>query len=437
MILPLLRRVLIISPYFPPSNAADMQRVRMSLPYFKQFGWEPSVVTVDARFSEMVKDDLLKESIPVDCKVYEISALPKKYTAKFGFGSLAFRAMWQYRQGVARILAKEKFDLVYFSTTQFPVCVLGPYWKRKFKIPYVIDMQDPWYSNFYDNKSEKPPKYGLVYRLHKIMEAKAMKQVDGLISVSKYYIDDLKNRYSTLNDTPSAVITFGAFADDLKIALKNKSKCVPLLQASFVNVVYIGRGGADMHKAIAPVFETLKKGLADQPQLFGRLKFWFIGTSYAPSGQAVPTIAPLAAQYGVEDYVIEITDRISYYHSLLTMQQADALFIPGSEDPKYTASKIYPCLLTKRPLLAIFNEKSSAVAVLNECAENAAVLTFPEGKIDLTGALYPLFENWANGNLSKVELTKGFEQYSAETLTGEQTTLFNKAIDHFQQEAIL
>lgn len=413
-----------------------MQRVRISLPYFKQFGWEPSVVTVEARFSEMVKDDLLTESIPADCKVYKISALPKKYTAKLGFGSLAFRAIWQYRQSVGRILAKEKFDLIYFSTTQFPVCVLGPYWKRKFNVPYVIDMQDPWYSNFYDDKKEKPPKHGLVYRLHKFMEARTMNQVDGLISVSKYYVDNLQARYSTLKDIPSAVITFGAFADDLKIALKNRDKFAHLLQPGFVNVVSIGRGGADMHKAIAPVFETLKKGLEDQPELFGRLKFWFIGTSYAPASQAVASIAPLAVQYGVEGHVVEMTDRISYYHALLTILQAHALFIPGSEDPQYTASKIYPCLLTKQPLLAIFNEKSSAVKILNECTKNAAILTFPDGAINLTNALYPLFTNWANGNLAETELTANFEQYSAETLTGEQTVLFEKALEHFQQEVV-
>ena len=33
-----MKRLLIISPNFPPLNAADMQRVRMSLPYFKDFG---------------------------------------------------------------------------------------------------------------------------------------------------------------------------------------------------------------------------------------------------------------------------------------------------------------------------------------------------------------------------------------------------------------
>ena len=59
-----LKRVLIISPYFPPSNAADMQRIRMSLPYFGNYGWEAEVVTVDPKFSDMVKDDLLLESVP-------------------------------------------------------------------------------------------------------------------------------------------------------------------------------------------------------------------------------------------------------------------------------------------------------------------------------------------------------------------------------------
>jgi hypothetical protein len=63
-----LKRVLIISPYFPPSNAADMQRVRMSLPYFAEFGWQAEVVTVDERYSDLVKDELLTQSLPAGLK---------------------------------------------------------------------------------------------------------------------------------------------------------------------------------------------------------------------------------------------------------------------------------------------------------------------------------------------------------------------------------
>ncbi|RZL26907.1 MAG: hypothetical protein EOO96_22520, partial [Pedobacter sp.] len=59
-------KVLIISPYFPPTNAADSHRIRMSLPHFKKFGWDVEVVTVNERYSDLIKDDLLEQSIPKD-----------------------------------------------------------------------------------------------------------------------------------------------------------------------------------------------------------------------------------------------------------------------------------------------------------------------------------------------------------------------------------
>jgi hypothetical protein len=147
-----LKSVLLISPYFPPSNAADMQRVRTSLPYFNEFGWDATIVAVDEKYADVVKDDLLVQSLPADIKIHKVNALGKKLTSKFGLGSLALRSLWYYRQTVNEILKKEKFDLVYFSTTQFPVCILGAYWKKRFGVPYVIDMQDPWHSEYYQDK---------------------------------------------------------------------------------------------------------------------------------------------------------------------------------------------------------------------------------------------------------------------------------------------
>jgi len=411
-----------------------MQRIRTSLPYFKEFGWDATVVTVDEKYSEMVKDDLLLQSVPEYTKIYKIKALNKKLTSKFGLGTLSLRALWYYRQKVNAILKKEKYDLIYFSTTQFPVCILGAYWKKRFGVPYVIDMQDPWHSNYYKDKpkEQQPAKYWFSYRLHKYLEPIAMKQVDGLISVSENYIDDLKSRYQNLKQVPSATITFGAFSPDLKIAADNKKKFKSLLQSGFINVVYIGRGGMDMHKAIIPVFEALKKGLTDQPQLFNKLKLYFIGTSYAPAEKAIPTILPLAKKYEVDNIVIEVTGRISYYHTLVTLQEADALFIPGSDDPKYTASKIYPYLLTNKPLLTIFNKDSSAVKVINECTKNVMSLTFSNDSTNLTDSLYKIFADWSNGLFKSIALSENFESYNSKNLTGKQTELFIKAIKHFE-----
>lgn len=424
-----LKRVLIISPHFPPLNAADMQRVRMSLPYFRQFGWDAEIVTVDPSRSEIVKDDLLLKSLPPGVKIHTVTAFSKKWTSGFGLGSLALRSLWFYRQGVNRLLKEQQFDLIYFSTTGFPVCILGAYWKRRFGIPYVIDMQDPWHSEYYRNKprDQQPPKYWFSYRMHKYLEPKAMKQVDGLISVSQNYIDDLKARYPVIKDIPAATITFGAFAPDLEIAEDNRDQFKNLLDTTCTNLVYIGRGGTDMHHAVSVVFKALKDGLDNEPEIFNKLKIYFIGTSYAPNGQGRLTISPLAGQFGVGSNVVEITDRISYYHTLATLQQADALFIPGSDDPKYTASKIYPYLLTQKPLLAVFNSKSSAMGILQEYGVKN-IYSYDRENSSHAG-VYTFLKQAVEGNITPDEYRpEAVQKYSAKNMAYNQAQLFDKVL---------
>jgi hypothetical protein len=422
------KKLLIISPYFPPVNAADMQRVRMSLPYFAACGWDVEVVTIDEQYADLAKDGLLLQSVSPDLKIHKVKALSKTLTSKIGLGSIAIRSLWYYCKTVNRLLKDNKFDLIYFSTTQFPVCILGAYWKKRFGIPYVIDMQDPWHSDYYINKpkSEQPLKYWFAYRLNKSLEPIAIKNADGLISVSAAYIDELKSRYPVIQNIPAATITFGAFEPDLQIAKDNQKLFTSLLNDGSVNVVYIGRGGKDMHKAISPVFEALKTGLNINKELFNKIKLYFIGTSYAPAGQGIATILPLAKQYGIEEHVVEITDRISYYQTLLTLQQANALFIPGSDDPKYTASKIFPYLLTRNPVLAIFNAASSAIPIMQQYGVEH-VYNYDNIPPE---SLPAFFEQLIQGDLKPVEYnTDAVKKYSASEMTLAQCRLFDKIID--------
>lgn len=402
-----------------------MQRIRMSLPYFEKFGWNAEVVTVHQKHSDMMKDELLMQSIPVNIKIHYVGAFDRKWTSKLGLGSLALRSIHSYFHNVNQILKNQKFDLIYFSTTQFPVCILGAYWKRRFKIPYVIDMQDPWHSDYYQDKpkAQQPPKYWFSYRLNKYLEPIAMRHVDGLISVSGDYLKTLKARYPQISNIPSAVITFGAFKKDFEIAKNNQHLFNSPLRHNKINIVYIGRGGNDMHQAIAPVFETLRKGLDGSPELFKKLHFYFIGTSYAPAGRGEPTIWPMAKRHGVQDQVTEITDRISYYQTLYTLQQADALFIPGSDDPKYSASKIYPYLLTQKPLLAIFHQESNVVDIINKCVVGATLIKFSDEHINRK--LYQNLTAWANEMLPPIKHTAHIDVYNAENMTLKQTEVFN------------
>jgi len=414
----------------PPLNAADMQRVRMSLPYFKQFGWDAEVVTIDPAFSGIVRDELLVQSVPADVKIHTIKALDKSWTSKVGLGSLGLRSLLFYRKRVNQLLKENHFDLIYFSTTEFAVCTLGVYWKKRFGVPYVIDMQDPWHSDYYQDKpkDQRPRKYWFSYRLNKYMEPIAMKNVDGLISVSEDYINDLKTRYPEIKDIPAATITFGAFAPDLQIAANNSKQFTSLLNRQFTNIVYIGRGGNDMRQSIAPLFKALKDGLDKEPEIFSKIKIHFIGTSYAPKGQSKPTIMPLAEEIAVANNVVEITDRISYYHTLTTLQQADALFIPGSDDPKYTASKIFPYLLAQKPLLAIFNAQSSAIGIL---AEYGAKYVYSYDATDgIEARVYDFLKEVISGNKKEYQYNPdAIKKYSAENMANKQSELFNKVLD--------
>jgi hypothetical protein len=406
-----------------------MQRVRMSLPYFEANGWQAEVVAVDPAYTDLPQDKLLTESIPAGTKIHLIKSLGKKWTSKLGFGSISYRSWWFFRQKVNQLLKKGKFDLVYFSTTQFQVCTLGAYWKKRFKVPYVIDMQDPWHSEYYRDKpkEQQPPKYWLSYRLNKFLEPKAMNEVGGLISVSNNYIEILKDRYPRLKNIPAETITFGAFEPDMKIAADHADEFTSLLDPSFKNIVYIGRGGMDMYNAIIPAFEALKLGLAAEPDVYEQLKLYFIGTSYAPNGQGSATILPLAKEREIENHVVEITDRIGYYHTLQTLQQADGLFIPGSDDPQYTASKIFPYLLTHKPLMAVFNAKSSAIAILKEFGLNDAY-SYDETP-GLLLKIDSFFRLILNGGADLPEYNvNAVQKYSAQMMTKRQCDLFNKVI---------
>jgi hypothetical protein len=399
----------------------------MSLPYFKRFGWEAEVIAVDSKYTDLPKDELLAESIPSDIKIHYVKAFNKGWTSKIGFGSISYRSWWFFRKKVNKLLIEKKYDLIYFSTTQFQICTLGGYWKKRFKIPYIIDMQDPWHSEYYQGKpkQQQPPKYWLSYRLNKFLEPIAMEHVDGLISVSESYIETLKSRYPRIKQIPAATITFGAFEPDLEIAAQNKNRFERLLKPGFKNIAYIGRGGMDMYNAIKPVFEVVKNGLLSEPEIFNKLKFYFIGTSYAPEGQGALTILPLAKQYGLEESVIEITGRIGYYHTLITLQQADALFVPGSDDPNYTASKIYPYLLTRKPLLAIFNSQSSALNILQEHGLKQSYSFDHTNDIHLKINFF--LKQVVDGDTDAIQYNPlAIEKYSAKTMTERQCDLFNE-----------
>jgi hypothetical protein len=303
--------------------------------------------------------------------VHRVVALGLDWGRVPGLGTLTFRALGVLRRMGDVLLKTGRFDLVYFSTTQFGVHTLGPRWQRRFGVPFAMDYQDPWVNDYYQKHPQITPpggrlKYAVVDRLNRWMEPRVLRHCAGVTCVSADYPRQLRNRCDFLpSDWPVEVIPFPGDARDLLRVEADGTQ-----QSEFApgdgncHWVYVGAAGPMMVLAVRGIFGALQEHERSHSGFLKDLRLHFIGTSYAAAGSGRKTVEPLAAEYGLAAVVEEHPDRIPYSQALRCLLDADALIVPGSDDPGYTASKIYPYLLAGKPLLAVFHEQSSVVPLI-------------------------------------------------------------------------
>ena len=431
------QRVLIVSPHFPPVNAPDHQRVRMSLPYLADFGWEAHVLAVAPEFVETGRDPDLLRTIPDYTRITRVSAVPAKFTRPIGLGSLALRAFLALHRSGTRLLQRQHFDLVYFSTTMFVSMALGPLWKRRFGVPYVLDMQDPWLSDYYHTTGVSPPggwfKHGFAQWQARCLEPCTMRRATHIISVSPAYPAMLQSRYPDLRSDRFSILPFGASELDMQtVSRESIRQSVFSPDDGFIHWTYLGRGGADMAKGLRGLFLALRSLRETHPRA-ERLKLHFVGTSYAPEGKAEKTVEPLARELGVADLVSEQTARIPYLQGLALLRDSAAVLVVGSDDPMYSASKVYPCILSQRPLFAVLHETSLAGEVIRRCQAGEVVgFRSAEGSEELAKRIYPVLSRLLDlppGTASHLDWS-AFAPYTAKEMTRQQCAVFSRVASH-------
>ncbi len=425
-----MKRVLIISPHFPPVNAPDLHRVRLALPYLRGLGWEPTVLAVAPETIEgAILETSLEQTYPASIRVVRVRGVSARYTRPFGFGSLWWRVGHALRRAGDRLLAAERFDLVFFSTTQFPAFALGPRWLARFGVPYVLDYQDPWLNDHYAKTGARPPGGHLRFLVAQLNarrnERRAVLGASALITVSPTYGPQLRERYPALCAKPIHHLPFGAAAEDLAFA-RTRTPAAPLVCAEpgICNVVYAGRCVPGMAPALTLLFQALRVHLAKPGA--ARFHFHFIGTNYASEAQARPMVLPLADREGVASCVSEHTQRVPYFDALHYLATTDAILVLGSDDPGYNASKLYPCLLAARPLLCIAHPLSP---IFHTASQYTPDSTFAAP--DETGAeLKRLATSWLGGvgcsRLPDIN-SQSLVSHSAEVMTRRLVEIFDHA----------
>ncbi|MEO6876118.1 MAG: glycosyltransferase, partial [Opitutaceae bacterium] len=333
-----------------------------------------------------------------------------------------------------RLLRDGRFDLVYFSTTQFIVTALGRRWLNRYGVPFVVDIQDPWRTDYYERSGAPPPPGGWKYRFARRqaaqLEERSWRDAAGFVSVSEDYLTQLRARYAWAGTTPSAVIPFGAPETDLAF-VRHHVEIVPAFvrEPGAVHLVSVGAVGPIMRTALELLFAGVRNLRTLDPTAAARLRLHFVGTSYASRERAESSVLPVAQACGVADCVREEPGRVGYFTAIQTLLAADAVLIPGSNDAAYNPSKIATCFLAEKPTLALTPAGSALEHAVRELSF-ATVVTWPapDGVSRVTDFLRAMLDPAAPTPAPNRNLALFNSRHTARARTQQQCALFDRAM---------
>lgn len=423
-----MRRVLMISPHFPPDTSAGAHRVRLLAPHLSAFGWEPTVVTVREDGYEGRLDPELASLVPASLRVLRAPAWSVGVTRLLGVGDLGLRALCGLKQTCAALLRRERFDALFITIYPTYPALLGPWLKRRYHLPFVLDYQDPWVGAWGlevgGGPNGRPDLKSRVSRLLAAqLEPRVVRAADGLTAVSARTYEDVLARVTGAHPRACAAIPLGFEERDLE-ALRRRPRATPYFDAGdgLIHVCYVGTilpAGLDVLRAVMAGLARLN---ARAHPLFGRLRLHFLGTSNQRQPNQAHRVLPLARTFGVADIVTEEPTRLDYLDALNVQVQASALLLMGSSEAHYTPSKVFPALLSGRPIVALYHAASNVVPLLSQ-HRGATTITF-ERPGDLEAVerqVADAFERLAQGITERAEERHGdarLEPWSAATLAG-------------------
>jgi glycosyltransferase involved in cell wall biosynthesis len=358
------RTVVIVSPYFPPSSLAGVHRARHLVKHLPGHGWTPIVLCVDPAHHEERLDPGLEALLPPGIEVLKAGALSARLTRTFGIGDIGLRSLVSLHRALLHLLSTRHVDAVLVTGSPFYPMLLAEGIKRRFNIPIVLDFQDPWISAW---GALQPimSKAGLTHRLSLLLEPRAVHAADFITSVSATQNAEMVTRYPWFDAERMAAIPIGGDPDDF-IAARNLPTGPELLddKADCFHLSYVGTALPRSGTLFCTLFRGFARLRVMQPRLAACIRLNFIGTSNQPNDVSSYRVRPIAEAEGVADAVREVPQRLPYLHALNWLSRSRGLLLIGSDEPHYTASKIYPALMSGRPYLSLFHRASSAHAIL-------------------------------------------------------------------------
>ena len=338
--MPCMKRVIIVSPYFPPSMLAGVHRARHLAKYLPATGWQPIVVCVHERFHEETIDTELATLLPADLEIVKTRALPLYLTRLAGVGDLSLRAFHHLKASLRSILDTRPVDAIFITGSPYYPMLLSHWLKRQYGTPIILDFQDPWVSAYGANQSPFS-KAGLAHSVATRMEPQALRSADFVTSVSEVQNAEMALRYPWLDASKMAAIPIGGDPDDYtKLRAHLRHSALLPLDPKYIHFSYVGTFLPRSGETARILFGALAELRNEVPGLVNQLRFNFVGTSNQPDYTTPPPLRFPGRSRRRCGSRRQTPQRVPFLDALDVLANSNAVLLLGSDEPHYTASKI-------------------------------------------------------------------------------------------------
>jgi glycosyltransferase involved in cell wall biosynthesis len=399
-----LKRLLVVTYYFPPSGGAGVQRVLKWVKYLRDFGVEPVVLTVEAGAYPSL-DPALARDVPPGIRVHRTPSLDpfgayarltgrsRQDAVAKATGRISDEEAWAeraarwlranlfvpdarvgwvpfaIREGL-RMLRGERFDAVLTSGPPHSTHLTGYALHRRTGVPWIADFRDPWTAIHYN---QKLPRTRLARGLDRTLERAVLRRA-------------------------SAVIAASPSMRDLLMAEAGRP-------ANAAHVLYNGFDPEDFEGEAPPRGEAFVLGyvgtLYGQPaalwDALARVRGEGLDVRVRIVGSVPPETPEVIGAYGLGD-AVAIGPYVPHDEAVGEMRRAAMLLLtlePWLQAEAIVPGKVFEYLAAGRPILGIGPLGSDVAALVGEAG--AGRMFAPDDRDGIAAHLREAYHAWEEG----------------------------------------
>lgn len=339
------KKILMIATYFPPSGGVGVFRVTKFAKYLKLSGYEPVVVTIDNKYCINKDDSLLKDIDGI--KIYRLDFEIENSSVEKAFKKALDKEIYG-------IVENEKPDVLFLTGGPFKILPIGRKVYDKYKIPYIIDLRDPWSLQKNNGTNAITIFKTKIYRfMESISEKKTLKKAFCTCVVN----DTMKMEYEKKYPNYRFVVISNGYDEDDFINIK------PMKFNKFT-ILYTGKF-------------NVSAGFRNPDTFFQALSY-IDDVDFVHVGNIEQNVVDMAHHYNCSNKCTFVGFK-TYDKVLSYAKGADLLLLISGNEPSEQTGKIFDYMGCNVPIIALTNKNNEIYKI---CKDLDNVLVIDKNDVD-------------------------------------------------------